>query len=176
MALSSILLEFLKKQPGFSDAQVFEKAAWGSQNPSHRTLMREELSALFSDSTLHTSVSHCEGSGIVVASRFPIGVDVEVSARVEDKVVARISSLEELKAAPNAAALWSAKEACFKALRSYEQPSVISKISVGAWQNIDSQTETYRLLNAEEFYSPSENHGIVLFSEPFVYSFFVFHS
>nr|WP_295904205.1 4'-phosphopantetheinyl transferase superfamily protein [uncultured Bdellovibrio sp.] len=175
MALSQSTIEFLQKSL-VSDLQVFAKPEWGSQNPAHRELMRAELSALFADEKLKTSVSHCEGVGVVVASRSPVGVDVEVHTRVEEKTVARVSSHEEVLAAPSPTSLWSAKEAIFKALRSYDQPSVISKISVGAWKNIDSQTETYRLLHPEIHGSPSENRGVVMHFGEHTYSFFVFPS
>lgn len=175
MALSKSTIEFLQKTLS-SDLQIFAKPEWGSQNPSHRELMRAELASVFADENLHTSVSHCEGMGIVVASTSALGVDVEVKARVEEKTVARVSSSEEVLAAPSPASLWSAKEAIFKALRSYNQPSVVSKISVGAWKNIDSQTETYRLLNPEIHGSPSENRGVVVHFREHVYSFFVFPS
>ncbi|MEK2647098.1 4'-phosphopantetheinyl transferase family protein [Bdellovibrio sp. BCCA] len=175
MALSQSTIEFLQKSL-VSDLQVFAKPEWGSQNPSHRELIRTELAEVFSNTDLKTSVSHCEGMGVVVVSRSPLGVDVEVRAHVEEKIVARVSSNEEVLAAPSPASLWSAKEAIFKALRSYNQPSVVSKISVGAWKNIDSQTETYRLLHPEIHGSPSENRGVVMHFGEHTYSFFVFPS
>lgn len=175
MALSQSTIEFLQNSL-VSDLQIFAKPEWGSQNPSHRELIRTELASIFADKNLHTSISHCDGMGVVVASSFPLGVDVEISARVEKKVAARVSSPEEVSAAPSPTSLWSAKEAVFKALRSYNQPSVISKISVGAWKNIDSQTETYRLLNPADFSSPSENKGVVVHFNQHTYSFFVFPS
>lgn len=175
MALSQSTIEFLKKSL-VPDLQIFAKPEWGSHNPSHRELIHTELAPLFADKNLQTSVSHCKGMGVVVASTSAIGVDVEVKDRVVEEVVARVSSPEEVLAAPSPASLWSAKEAIFKALRSYNQPSVISKISVGAWKNIDSQTETYRLLNPEVHDSPSENRGVAVHFQEHVYSFFVFPS
>ncbi len=159
-----------------ADLQIFVKPQWGSQNPNYRETIRADLRDLFNNKKLHTSISHCQDLGIVVASSEPLGVDVRVTARVEERVVARISSREEMDHAPHAAALWCAKESCFKALRTFNQPPVASRISIGAWENIDSHTETYRLLNAVEFASPSENKGIVVNYGSHTYSFFIFFS
>lgn len=176
MALSKSTLEFLHQN--FSkDIQVHFDPNWGSQNPQHRTLLKAQLNSALSNSQLYSSISHCPGMGVFLTSPHPVGVDVEVRHRVEPRVLARVSSPEELKAAStHPASLWCAKEAAFKALKNFNQPSVISKISIGDWKNIDSQTETYRLLNSESHSAPSENRGVILHIAEFTFSFFIFPS
>lgn len=176
MILPGNLVESLKILLNCPDLQIFMKPQWGSQNPQHRALIREELVDVFQNSRHRTSISHCAGMGIVVAAPGSVGVDVELSSRVEDRLVARVSSQEELSAAPSSPSLWCAKEACFKALRPYAQPPVISQISIGAWKKIDSQTETYGLLNSEAFKSPSKNRGVVIHHDTHTYGFFIFSS
>lgn len=176
MVLPESIIESLKNHLKNPDIKILVASEWGSQNPSHRDLIRAKLTEIQSDQTPYSSVSHCEGAGVIILAPFPVGVDVEVTSRVAEKIIARVSSPEELQHASSTAALWCAKEACFKALRSYRQPSVISEISIGAWQNLDSQIETYQLLNPENFNSPSRNHGFSVHFLLHTYSFFIFPS
>lgn len=174
MTLPTSTHESLKKLLSCPDLLVFIKNEWGSQNPQYRTLIQAELSTLIANPKLHTSISHCPGLGAIIAAPQPIGIDVEVFTRVEPRVVARISSAQEVAQSPNPASLWCAKEACFKALRAFNQPSVISKISVGDWKKIDSQFETFRFLNPEDFNSPSESRGAIINLGEFTCAFFIF--
>lgn len=174
MTLSEQTYESLKKILNNPELQIYTNPLWGSRHPEHRELMRAELAQVLENPTLHTSISHCPELGILVASHRPVGVDVEVRLRAEERIVARISSSEEMSQAPSFPSLWCAKEAAYKALRPYEQPSVISKISIGDWEKIDSQTETYRLLNSEMFNSPSENKGVIFHLGELTFSFFNF--
>ncbi|QDK39394.1 4'-phosphopantetheinyl transferase superfamily protein [Bdellovibrio sp. NC01] len=177
MHITEDMLESFRKILNSPSLQIYAETNWGSHNPEHRTLIHEKLNALKSaDPALHTSVSHTNGLGVIAACSSPIGVDAELTARVLPAIIARVSSPEELSQAPNAASLWSAKEATFKALKSYEQPSVVSKISIGEWQNIASQFETFRLMNASIFGSPSSGVGVVTHLPHHTLSFFVFCS
>ncbi|KHD88095.1 MAG: hypothetical protein OM95_11315 [Bdellovibrio sp. ArHS] len=176
MTLSQSVIESLKKHLPCPQLEVLMASAWGSQNASHRTLIRDELAKILNGRDLYTSVSHCTDVGIAVIAPAPIGIDVEIKDRVTAPVMARVSRPEEMQAAPSLSSLWCAKEAAFKALRPYDQPSVLSKISIGDWQNIDSQFETYRLLNASEFNSPSENRGVTIHSSAHTFSFFIFYT
>ncbi|HWU44371.1 MAG TPA: 4'-phosphopantetheinyl transferase superfamily protein [Bdellovibrio sp.] len=159
-----------------SDLQILMDPLWGSQNPSHRELIRQKISELNSDGKKYSSISHTEGLGIFALASLPLGVDVEVAQRVKESTVGRISSSKELNETPSAAALWCAKEAAFKALKMFRQPSVISGISIGGWQKIDSQFETFQLLNASEYEAPLKSHGVVVIYDEYVLSFFVFYS
>jgi 4'-phosphopantetheinyl transferase len=154
--------------------QIFMKHEWGSKNPSHRELIRTELSELLSDRSKFTSISHCPDMGIVIAANAPVGVDVEITSRVESKIVARVSSDREVVDTTSAAALWCAKESSFKALQIYDQPSVVSAISIGDWKKIDSQTETFRMLNTESFKAPASHKGVIIKSQFLTFSFFAF--
>lgn len=176
MTLSKSVIESLHKNLPGSDLQVYSDASWGSDNPEHRSLIQHSLNDLKLSKDQHISISHCHGVGIFVVSRTPIGIDVEVKERVTEKVVARISTADELKEAPSFSSLWCAKEAAFKALKTFQQPSVVSAITIGDWQKIDSQVETFKLLNAKNFHSPSENRGVCVHTDSHSYSFFIFLS
>ncbi len=176
LLLPENMIESIQKLVPRAGLKITVSPLWGSQNTGHRALLHQEHLRQNPDNSLFHSISHSPGLGILVLANVPVGVDVERSQRVEAPIVARVSSSEELQRAPSPAALWCAKEACFKALRPYNQPSVLSKISVGEWQNIDSQIETFQLLNPTDFNSPSENLGIVIHSSHHSFAFFVFHS
>ena len=171
--ISTAQIEILKKLLSAPELQVFVQENWGSQDPTHRESLRE-----FAQNFAHafTSRSHTQGAGVFVAHFSAVGVDIEVSDRVTPAVVARIASAEELKAAPSPASLWSAKEAAFKALYAFDQPPVVSKISIGDWKKIDSRTETFRLINSLEFNAPVNGSGVLLTVSQFTFGFFAFAS
>lgn len=171
------LIESAQKLLQPADLLVLANPLWGSDNPTHQALLHKERDQQkTTQKRPHHSISHTHNLGILALASSPLGVDVEITARVEERIVARVSSSRELLEAPHAASLWCAKEACFKALRSYDQPSVISKITIGGWEKIDSQTETFKLLNFSEFSAPSESHGLVLHSAPWCIAFFIFRT
>lgn len=171
--ISTAQIEILKNLLSAPELQVFVQENWGSQDPAHRESLRE-----FAQNFSHafTSRSHTQGAGIFVAHFSAVGVDIEVSDRVTPAVVARIASAEELKAAPSPASLWSAKEPAFKALYTFDQPPVVSKISIGDWKKIDSRTETFRLINSHEFNAPVNGSGVLLTVSQFTFGFFAFAS
>ncbi|UOF00588.1 4'-phosphopantetheinyl transferase family protein [Bdellovibrio reynosensis] len=176
MTLSKSVIESLQKYLQNSDLNIYTDECWGSKNPGHRELIHSFRSSLGLTEKIFSSISHCADVGVLASCTFPIGVDVELKTRVSEAVIARISSEGELHAAPSFSALWCAKEAAFKALKTFEQPSVVSAITVGDWQKIDSHLETFKLLNAANFNSPSENRGVCIHTDTHSYSFFIFHS
>lgn len=176
MIISDDILKSLKNHLACPDLQIFSQPEWGSHYPQHRELIRQELKHLLDETDVYSSISHCPQVGIVLASRHPVGVDVEIVSRVHKSVAARISTPEELSASPDFVSLWCAKEACFKALRSYQQPSVVSQVSIGDWQKIDSQFEMFRCINTENFNAPANHKGIVLRLQNLCFSFFIFSS
>lgn len=174
MSLSENQIKSLSSLLHCPDLVVLMNPAWGSHNPEHRQLIHAERAKRNAEGLLCSSLSHAPSMGVLVLSSKPVGVDVEESNRVEGKVVGRVSSAEELAQASTPASLWCAKEAAFKALKMYNQPSVISKISIGLWSNIDSQTETFQMLNPQEFSAPTANHGVVIKNASLTLSFFTF--
>ena len=76
------------------------------------------------------SISHSDKVGGYVQSDQIIGLDIERSDRVQKKVIQRVSSENEMLAAPGADYLWTAKEAVFKAL----SLDVMSQAVVTGWQ------------------------------------------
>lgn len=153
---------------------VHTHESWGSSNPEYRTLIREFITKnIPKNIETHHSISHCRESGLIVVANKNIGVDIEESARVKEAVIKRMSTEQEILAAPSFACLWAAKEASFKGLMNYKQPMVISRLEIGKWQQIDDQIETFRLTNNNEFHAPA-GQGIVIKGKTHVISIFVF--
>ncbi|MFS4459108.1 4'-phosphopantetheinyl transferase superfamily protein [Bdellovibrio sp. HCB2-146] len=169
-------IETFKKILSAPDLQIFTRPEWGAQNESHRELIRSFVSVLKISPDTKLSISHTQGMGLVAINSSSVGVDIEVSRRVTPATVARISREEEVKAAPSPAALWCAKEAAFKALRDFTQPPVVSKITIGDWQKIDSQLETFKIFNFAELSAPQNGLGLLASFSPYTYAFFVFPS
>ncbi|WP_413576232.1 4'-phosphopantetheinyl transferase family protein [Bdellovibrio sp. HCB290] len=174
MFIDKMILESLRIHLSCPDLQVFAYEEWGSHNPEHRRLIHAHRDRIIlnSDTPLHSSIAHTSGMGILVISSHAVGVDIEHSERIADKVVKRITSPQEFAAAPNAASLWTAKEACFKALRPFKQPSVLSDFSVGNWQKNTSQFETFTLLDYSEHQVPSAGAGACFHQQKFSFGFF----
>ncbi|WP_413559029.1 4'-phosphopantetheinyl transferase family protein [Bdellovibrio sp. HCB209] len=167
-------LESLRKHLNCPDLQVYAYAEWGSKNPDHRQLIHahRDRIVLNSATPLHSSIAHTQGMGILVISPHPVGVDIESTSRITEPAVKRVARPGEYEQAPSAASLWTAKEACFKALRTFKQPSVLSGFSVGSWQKIASQFETFSLLEYSEHHAPSGGAGICFHEQNFSFGFF----
>ncbi|WP_413585670.1 4'-phosphopantetheinyl transferase family protein [Bdellovibrio sp. HCB274] len=174
MIIDKMMLESLRTHLNCPDLQVFAYEEWGSQNPDHRSLIHAHRDRIIlnSETPLHSSIAHTNGMGILVTSAHAVGVDIEHAERIADRVVKRITSPQEFTSAPNAASLWTAKEACFKALRPFKQPSVLSGFSVGNWRKNASQFETFTLLDYSEHQVPSEGAGVCFHQQKFCFGFF----
>jgi hypothetical protein len=121
------------------------------------------------------SISHCPEFGIIVFAKNPVGVDVENIERIHDSIASRMATAQEFSSAPNAASLWVAKESAYKALYSFRQPPVMSQIETGRWQKLDSHSETFELLNHQEFDAPA-GKGLVIRNKLHALSIFVFQT
>jgi phosphopantetheinyl transferase (holo-ACP synthase) len=106
------------------------------------------------------SISHSMQSGVIAQSLIPVGIDLESSARVSEKIVARVSTPTELQEAPSAAHLWTAKEACYKALIHFQQPQTVSQIEITDWSKGSSDTFSFGLKHKNNF-SVSSCRGFV---------------
>ena len=100
---------------------------------SHRIRIQDSIAKLGwpPPETGHVSISHTLGAGATLFHPdWQVGVDLEVSSRVQEKVVARVASSKELSLGMTPASLWVAKESAFKAVRNQGQPEVISAIEI----------------------------------------------
>ncbi len=71
-----------------------------------------------------------------VPFQIQIGFDLEVISRVTPALAKRVCSSEaEFTRSPNAAALWTAKEAAFKSLKGPLQPQVASDLEITGWKS-----------------------------------------
>lgn len=191
--MTEINLEALKSILDCPSLELHLSTLWGSSEPEHRFRIRQfiaeniracggpdhsedilDLNKVPALSNTQVSISHCLQYGVIVFAQEPVGVDVEDRARVQEKIVARLSSAEEMRAAPEPASLWVAKEATYKALKSFKQPRVLSQIEMGDWQKLDSHSETFRLLNSPDFAAP-EGFGLVIRNKSHALAIFKFH-
>lgn len=173
----------LRRHLNLADLQVVLKTEWSSTHADHRLKIRksllkeiEKLTPLSDEQRkilldlnqppvlpqLGFSISHNNKcGGFALSSQgSTLGLDVEITARVQENLVARVAaSREEVTRAPSAASLWAAKEAALKCLlRSGRQPQVIAAIEIGDWQTIDG-FEHCRLLTQDP--SLNQNRGCV---------------
>jgi hypothetical protein len=91
------------------------------------------------------SVSHSPvyGGWVAIERPWQIGFDLESLPRIQPATVARIAAPDEIAASPDTRFLWSAKEAYFKALETY-QPLTISELKIGEWELKGENFWTYR--------------------------------
>ncbi|MBL7672161.1 MAG: hypothetical protein JNM39_16895 [Bdellovibrionaceae bacterium] len=98
------------------------------------------------------SVSHTTGLGGFAASlQGSIGFDIEVVARVTSQIAQRVAIGKELELAPNPAVLWVAKEAIFKGLRPFLQPTTLSQIETICWKKVDPLFNTFELHHPKKY-------------------------
>lgn len=116
----------------------------------------------------HVSISHTVGAGAVLFHpRFRVGVDIEKAARIQEKVVARVSAPEELSIVRDPSHLWVAKEASFKACRHHNQPQTISGVEISSFDT-DKNIFTFKLTASSE---EGLGEGFVLKHSDYVFAF-----
>lgn len=149
-----LTLIFSRQLSPSKDASVFwEATPEGEANESVARLQLREAIAKASGETggwqnqlserpflenAGVSISHCPGRmGFALTSNFKsIGFDIEKLDRLKTKTIERVSTKEELSAAPQIEGLWVAKEAAYKALSNYDQrfeELTISQIILKEW-------------------------------------------
>lgn len=85
----------------------------------------------------HVSISHLHDQGAWLSADFPCGIDLESAARVRADVLARVCTPGEVEAAPTPDALWTAKEAAFKAcVNGGGLSQVLSQIEIHDWSHV----------------------------------------
>lgn len=98
------------------------------------------------------SISHTTGlGGFAVSLQGSVGFDIEVVARVTSKIAHRVAIGKELELAPNPAVLWVAKEAIFKGLRPFLQPTTLSQIETICWKKVDLLFNTFELHHPKKY-------------------------
>lgn len=111
---------------------------WGSQTDTSKIQINSALEQLRINhpTFIYTTKSHCPNAGTLLLSPHPCGVDIESTIRLEDRIIQRVSNHAEINETPNLKRLWSAKEAAFKSLKTFQQPTVISEILCHSWQQM----------------------------------------
>lgn len=151
------------------DAELYLHPRFSSFEADHRILLREaiyeNLSHAFSRESRSKvllldwiptpesgflSLVHCQGWGGYLYSSRPVGIDIEVAQRVVHEVIERIGTKEEVAASPDPRLLWVAKEACFKSLRGFRQPTTVTSLRMETWRRPQQPTNVayYHKFNA----------------------------
>lgn len=169
--LTLILSEFPKIK-----IHLIANLDWGSDTPNNREHLREYRKA-HQGNFLYSSISHCNNLGFLVFCNYPIGIDIEQSARVKWNVVERISSHEEIQeielAMLPANFLWCAKEASYKALKGFNQPSIASAINITDW-SAGMGLYQFKLGNLQDFTEVEKQVGWVHEFQQWTLSTFTF--
>lgn len=157
-----------------SSLRLYFNAEWGSLQENYREKIHAQLANLNAASFRYHSISHTYNLGGFALSKNPLGLDLEVSDRVQPHIAQRVCATpEEYDRAPNSSALWSAKEAAFKALRSFNQPQTISQIEIVDWHKTTSQLEIFNIKNPSQFEAPS-GKGCVFQDNLLTYALYIF--
>lgn len=160
------------------ESMLYCKPEWGSQaNTSYRNQIREGIVEHFSPLSEamrfqilnldllpkiegHSiSISHCDHLGGFATARVPVGFDILDRRRFNLKAIQRVSTEQELKACPDPALIWPAKESVYKLANGKFQ--VISEIVILNWTKIGDRF--YRFEN-------SETYGFVLEKDQFLFA------
>ncbi len=149
---------FFQSNLGINDIFYTDlRSDWGDENPDYRLSIRKGLFEYLKNNhpdeiadsvwdletppvlkSLFISISHSHGMGGFIVCTWSVGLDIENTTRISEKIVERVSSEEELKSCPEFELLWPAKEAIFKCSTEFY---TISQIQIQSWQA--SQNETY---------------------------------
>ena len=136
-----------------------------------------QLDQLPNDPTRSISISHTITMGGFAFVDRPslIGFDLELETRVSSAIVTRVAQHHELKAAPSAGSLWSAKEAAYKATAAHFELSLISQIRIAQWHRSNSGhsfTAAYQFDETENIHR-IQGLGLVIPLDGFVVSVFI---
>lgn len=148
-----------------SDVRVVLYPEIQSTHKNHRNLLRQRakkdlvncgipLDGLYGFEDLSTlpklkqgsiSLSHSPlGSAMIHSSSHrSVGIDVEVKNRIHPKLLARVSLESELNSAPQGFDLFTAKEAAWKALNSFENLPTLSHIETCKWSQFAPEQFQY---------------------------------
>lgn len=159
---------------------------WGSKNKDHRHLLRKELFNFCESQKLKVlndfldlnirpqiengtiSISHCESLGGFIVSNHFVGLDIEDTSRLTDKLIDRISNKDEISNWNNILysknAIWPAKESSFKLFSNYSAECKIKTISEISLAPLTDKkfSAQFKNLNAQGFYFEFTNHIIAI--------------
>lgn len=181
---------------GLNQLYFCSSPEWGSQNKNYRSLIRQELKKVMTSlspsemqldqiedlnilpttTSASISISHCpQLGGFAISERQQhIGIDIEVRARIGSSHIQRISTEEEIQAAPELSFLWGAKEAGFKALSdNVLAPKVLRQLHIVNWNRYHENLFGFsvRLSNFDQI---SPGRGALTVKNNLIFSFFMF--
>lgn len=145
----SLIKSHLAPLPVFLEITI--KKEWRSTASEHRSLIRQgflerhaleiadrveflNLDIIPSLKRNFISISHSESEGGYAFSNLPVGFDLIERSRLNEKVLARVSTSAEILAATDPYYLWPAKEAVFKACSN--QLSTMTEIHIDVWKKL----------------------------------------
>lgn len=135
---------------------------WRSGEALHRQRIREDILSHTKDTKdvldlsrpPHikkgaVSISHNSFHGGYVYTKdaeVSLGFDLELNHRFQSALVLRVAKEAEVQEAPSFAALWTAKEASFKAMLRTAQPKTITEITLGKWLKLADNIYSVQVL------------------------------
>jgi hypothetical protein len=191
-------IEFVALALGRPDLKVQLRPEWGSQAREFRLSIRQALGRQVSElrpltpaasvaglldlktvpriEPFQISISHCRGMGGYILSEAPgsIGFDIEETARITVKVIDRVTTPEERTEAPEMTALWSAKEAVFKAMQ--DDSAIMTDINIGEWSPVGGDRGRVFVFKAKAAqggsFQPLPGQGLAWITDSWVFAFF----
>jgi len=91
------------------------------------------------DPSVGISLSHGKTCSIFAIDwkNRPLGIDVESPSRITDRLVERVADAAEMEACPDRQFLFSAKEACWKAINKSMNVATISNVQTSEWEKLN---------------------------------------
>lgn len=117
---------------------LFEKLLALKENSSPSIL---DLNQQPQSENFNISISHCNlvGGYAFAPKNLKVGFDIEECGRNIENAARRISNVEEYSAAPNAAALWVAKESILKAIGL----TLVSQAQLKTWETLEENADNF---------------------------------
>ena len=174
--------------PGNLFLEIAVKKDWRATASEHRTLIRNgflERHALEVADRLEflnlkhipflkknfISISHSVSEGGYAFSNLPIGFDLIERSRLNEKILARVSTTKEILAAVDPCYLWPAKEAVFKACS--DQLSYISEIHIEVWKKLGENFYSFESQFKNKFGAITTCNGFVFEKSDLIYGLYL---
>ncbi len=172
---------------------------YGSQSSEHRHLIRQTIATEFGENwselerqnfldlqqipkmpKLFASISHTHDHGVWIVGPRPVGIDLEQTSRISEKIIARVCSAEEIshttKLFGSPLVLWTAKESAFKALYRASQIRVLSEIEILWDKKGEISLGKYFSLSESETKKKNSCNGFTILSDFYAFSVVILNS
>lgn len=119
----------------------------------------------------YISISHSNSEGGYAFSNLPFGFDLIERDRLNEKIVARVSTTKEILDAIDPSFLWPAKESVFKAYS--DQLEVITEIQIFGWKSISNNFFTFNVQFESRHSIIPQGRGFVFEKSDVLYGLYI---